>query len=131
MGLKCGGSLSGDAVSVNCSLSSVSGPDGDQILQVYHRASSGVIGAIGGAHPVPQSALVGYSRVFLPAGTVLGVDFGLSMVKALALVDGTGASVLYPGVHYLDVWDGGANNVTVSVEVTGPQRVVKRPPVPQ
>jgi len=131
--VKCttSGGGNSDALTVTCLVSSTAGPDGDQILQVYHRAPADVIGRIGGSHPVPLSTLVGFQRISLPAGSTVPVDMTLSVAQALSLVDNTGASVLYPGLHFLDVWDGSANNVTLSVEVPGPSAlIVKRPPVP-
>lgn len=103
---------------------------------MYHRASPDVIDRIAGAHPVPLSTLVGFARTALPAGGSSDVGFSLSAAAALSLVDATGARVLYPGLHFLDVWDGGANNVTLAVEVPGgggggaAPRVVRRPPLP-
>lgn len=133
LGVKCssGGGVTNDMITVNCTVSSLSGPDGDQILQVYHRASSDVIGRIGGQHPVPLSTLVGFSRFVLPSGGSVPVGFTLNATSSLSLVDATGASVLYPGTHFLDVYDGSANNVTLSVSVAGSDVViVKRPPLP-
>lgn len=55
--------------------------------------------------------------------------------EALKLVDETGASVLYPGLHFLDVSDGGNFNTSIAIEVPGAVSagkglVVKRPPLP-
>lgn len=111
----------GDAIQVSCgiSTSSASNPAGDQVLMVYHRVSSDIIARIGASHPVPLSTLVDFQRVTVPSGVVTGLpaSFTLDAPTALSLVDATGASVLYQGLHYLDVWDGGANNVTIAIEV--------------
>ena len=127
-----------DDIQISCNVTSVAGPDGDQILQVYHRASADVIGRIGGAHPVPLLTLVGFERFAVPAGaTVSGgaASFQLRASEALALIDETGASVLYPGLHFLDVSDGGNFNQTIAIEVpgavgAGKGLVVRRPPLP-
>ena len=138
------------SIGINCTLTPVSGPAGDQVLMVYHRASSDVIARIGGAHPVPLSTLRDFGRAALPAADGSGSSGGdvpfswtLPAATALALIDGQGASVLYAGIHYLDVWDGsdGNNNVTLAVEVpmmmpttaTEQQQqrwVLRRPPPP-
>jgi len=45
-------------------------------------------------------------------------------------VNEDGATVLYPGTHFLDVSDGGVANVTIAVVLEGVDVVVKRPPRP-
>ena len=65
-------------------------------------------------------------------GAAAAVSISLTASAALSLVEASGARVLYPGLHFLDVWDGGANNVTLAVEVPGgageAPRVVRQPP---
>jgi beta-D-xylosidase 4 len=135
VGLACTGGWAGipgaSAVTVSCNLTSTAGPAGDQILQVYHRASGDIIGRVGGAHPVPLLTLVDFARTPLGAGVTAPVSFTLDGPTALSLVDEKGASVLYQGLHFLDVWDGGANNVTISVQVPteAGNRVLKQPPI--
>lgn len=129
--LACEGAFAGDDVLLACNVTSTAGPAGDQVLTVYHRASADVIARVAGAHPVPLSTLVAFERVTVPAGATVGVAVRVPAARALALTDASGASVLYPGLHWLDVWDGGANNVTVALEApTRAALVVKRPPTP-
>jgi xylan 1,4-beta-xylosidase len=111
------------SLDINCTLTPTAGPAGDQVLMVFHRPGDDVVARIGGAHPVPLASLRDFGRAALPAaGGGGGVPFTWSLpaATALALTDGTGASVLYAGTHYLDVWDGGANNVTIAVELPFP-----------
>jgi len=114
-------------ISVACNVSSTSGPDGEQVLQVFHRASPEVIGRVNGSHPVPLKALVGFERFSLSAGATVPVLFELDRGSALGLVDAQGSRVEYAGLHLLDVWDGGSNNVTLQVEAPE-DRVLAVPP---
>ena len=118
-----------DPINLNCNITSVAGPTGDQILMVFHRASVDVVTRIGGKHPVPLSELVEFARIAdVPSGGVTPVSFTLSASKALNLVNEDGATVMYPGLHYVDVWDGGQNNVTLSIEWPGNEPAVLRSP---
>ena len=130
----CAGAIepASGAIAVQCNVSNAAGsPEGDQVLLVFHRASADVIARIGAAHPVPLASLVAFERLSLPAGGAATAAFRLHASESLALVDATGASVLYPGLHFLDVWDGGAFNATISIEVPGnAPAVIKRPPPP-
>ena len=118
-----------EALVVACNVTSTSGPDGDQVLHVFHRASPDVIARVHGAHPIPLSTLRDVTRVAVPAGATIPVTFSLVASDALSLVDASGARVLYPGAHFLDVFDGSANNITLVVQapVAAPV-VVARPP---
>jgi hypothetical protein len=82
---------------------------------------------------IPLSSLAGFDRVSVGSGgDMVQVKIELLASKALTLVDETGASVLYPGLHFIDVWDGSpSNNITIPIEVPGGSegRVVKRPPL--
>ena len=130
----CAGAIdpASGVIGVQCNISNAAGsPDGDQVLLVFHRASADVIARIGAAHPVPLASLVAFDRFSLPAGGAATAAFSLRASESLALVDASGASVLYQGLHYLDVWDGGAFNATIAIEVPGSSTVVRRPPLPQ
>ncbi len=126
----CAGSGAGTGtLSVACNVTSAAGPDGDQVLQVFHRASPAVIGRVAGAHPVPLLTLRDVARFALPAGATVAVAFSLPEAPALALVNSTGARNAYAGEHFLDVWDGGMNNVTLTFTM-GADTVVAVPPTP-
>ena len=116
-------------LTVACNATSLSGPDGDQVLQVFHRASPGIIARVAGAHPVPLLTLRDVARFALPAGATAAVIFSLPEGPALALVNATGARNALAGVHFFDVWDGGANNVTLTFTVAA-DSVVAVPPMP-
>jgi len=128
--LACGGGLQADDLVLACNISCGS-PGGDQVLTVFHRVSPDIVARIAGAHPVPLLTLVAFDRVAVPAGATVAVQLRAPAARALALVEATGASVIYPGLHFFDVWDGAANNVTVAVQSpTADTLVVKRPPLP-
>ena len=126
----CAGSGAGTGtLAVACNVTSVSGPDGDQVLQVFHRASPAVIARVAGAHPVPLLTMRDVARFALPAGATVGVAFSLPEGPSLALVNATGARNALAGDHFIDVWDGGANNVTLTFTLAA-DSVVAVPPVP-
>ena len=121
-----------DSITISCNSSITSGPDGDLVLMAFHRPSSDVIGRIGSSHPIPLSSLAGFDRISIRSGGgLVQVNIDLLASKALTLVDNTGASVLYPGLHFIDIWGGGSvNNITIAVQVPeGMGRIVKKPPM--
>jgi beta-glucosidase-like glycosyl hydrolase len=141
-GLQCalqGGSGSGStaaggaAVAIACNVTLDSGSRaGDEVLTVFHRPGSDVVGRVGGAHPLPLRALRDFARVSLPGqpGSSVQVDFALVLNSSLTFNNEVGAQVLYPGTHFLDVWNGNTNNVTLTVTLTGDVVVVSAPPLP-
>ncbi len=132
LALNCSGSGSGSGtLALACTVATAAGPAGDQVLQVYHRPSPGVVARVAGAHPLPLRSMRAVTRVAVPgvgAGAV-PVAFELAEGATLGLVNATGARLLYAGVHFLDVWDGSVNNVTLSFTVAE-DGVVSVPPVP-
>lgn len=105
------------------------GPAGDEVLMVFHRPGADVVALVNGAHPLPQLALRNFTRLSLPVGGVQEFVFELALNKSLAYVNEAGATVLYAGTHYLDVFNGNTNNATVSIDVTATQ-VIRTPPLP-
>jgi hypothetical protein len=131
----------GQAIQLRCSVSNVAGPDGDEVLMVYHRPSGEVVGRVAGAHPLPLKSLVAFDRVSVAAGATASVSFLLDPRDVLPFVDATGSSVLYQGAHFLDVSNGNGVNETFMVVWPGAERedgngvdsgvlVVRQPPVP-
>ena len=119
-------------VHISCNISNVFGPDGDEVLLVFHRPSAATVARVAGAHPLPLRALVGFERVSVAAGAAAPVNFEISVAEALAFVNEDGASVLYPGLHFLDVSNGNGANVTIPVVLEAPRAVtVKSPPRPR
>lgn len=125
----CSGGLSPDRTTIQlaCNVSNTAGPDGDEVIMAFHRPSAGVVGLVGGRHPLPLSALVGFERVSVPAGGTAAVALSLPAPAALAFVNEEGASVLYQGTHYIDMSNGNGFNQTVAVEVATTE-VVRAPP---
>lgn len=135
LNLVCSGGYSPNSdyqlIDIDCSITSLTGPDGDQILQIYHRVSNDIINRINNSHPIPLTKLVEFERYAVPAGSTLNVTITVYTEQVLSLIDESGATVLYPGLHYLDVWDGSNNNVTVSIETpTNKKRIITQPPLP-
>jgi hypothetical protein len=126
-----GGVPAGGSVAVNCTVTHTGGPGGDEVLLVMHRPGPDVVARVGGAHPLPLAALRDFQRVSVGAGGAGSVAFALSVNASLAYTNEVGAQVLYPGTHYVDVWNGNTENVTLAVEVTGDAAVtVSAPPLP-
>jgi xylan 1,4-beta-xylosidase len=122
-------------VSLSCNVTNAAGPDGDEVLLVYHRPSGDIVGRVAGAHPLPLKSLVAFERVSVTAGATASVNFNLDPATVLPFVNDVGASVLYAGQHFLDVSNGNGVNVTFSVEWPGREgewkTVVRQPPVPR
>ena len=107
---------------------------GDEILMVYHRAGDDVRAVVGGAHPVPLRSLRDFARLsdLVPgAATATASAFAFGPAD-LALVNATGAKILYPGTHYLEVSPRPpAAPFTLTVTVTGAASPVgPAPPLP-
>ena len=118
LALGCDGGVVADgSVSVACNVTSTAGPDGDQVLHVYHRVGADVVALVAGAHPIPIRSLVAATRLAVPAGATRAAAFSLVASDALFLTTADGGRATYKGTHFLDVWDGAANNVTITIVV--------------
>jgi beta-D-xylosidase 4 len=113
-----GGLVNASAIMLSCDCTSTAGPDGDQVLHVYHRVGGDVVARVGGAHPIPRSTLVDFTRFALPAGATQTVTFLIDPALALSLVNITGGNTQYAGTHFLDVFDGSSNNETVTITLS-------------
>jgi hypothetical protein len=132
--LACGGSLAPGAAAarVACNVTNLAGPDGDEVLMLFHRPSAATVARVAGAHPLPLSALVDFARVAVAAGRSATVTFELGVADTLSFTNEDGARALYPGMHFVDVFDGSAN-VTIALVLETPGDavvVVRRPPRP-
>lgn len=130
--ISCSGGLSPDrsVVALSCNISNTAGPDGDEVLMAFHRPSAGVVALVDGRHPLPLSTLVGFQRVSVPAGTTRTAAIVLPVYASLTFVNEVGASVLYPGTHFVDVRNGNGFNQTIAIELAT-STVVRAPPLPQ
>ena len=122
-------------VQIGCNVSNTAGPDGDEVLMVYHRPSPAIVGRVAGSHPLPLRALVDFERVSVAARAVGAVAFSIPVAEALSFVNEDGATVLYPGTHFLDVSNGNGVNITIAVvfeSAAGSSNavIVKAPPKP-
>ena len=127
----CSGGLSPDrsVIALACNVSCTKGPDGDEVLMAFHRPSSGVVGLVGGRHPLPLSALVGFVRVSVPAGGVSVASLTLPSAASLSFVNEAGASALYAGTHFIDVSNGNGFNQTFAIDVASTE-ILRTPPRP-
>jgi len=105
---------------------------GDEILLVYHRASPGVRASVAAVHPVPTYSLRNFARLDNVSSIEQVHNSGFAVDPLdLALVNGEGASVLHPGIHFVDVSPRPpARNWTLTVNVTGHEPVVLSAPPP-
>ena len=120
--------LVGGVVDIGCNVTHAGGRGGDEVLMVFHRPGADVIARVGGAHPLPLSALRDFARVAVGAGGEAGVGFSLRASAALAFTNAEGGQAVYEGTHYLDVWNGNTENVTVTVQVSAADAGVTRVP---
>jgi beta-glucosidase len=128
----CVGGFTDDAkqtITINCSVEHESGPAGDEVLMVFHRPSSDVISFVDGAHPLPLSALRDFDRVTVEDGGKQYVSFELATELALSFTNKMGAQALYPGRHFLDIWNGNSQNTTISLTVTTAGTQIVRAPL--
>ncbi len=90
--------------------------DGDEVLQVYHRASRLLRETL--THPVPLRSLIEFERVFVPAHTssVIKVEFLIPLFK-LGLTDITGSKVLYAGSHEILITNGVKSDIVFTVYI--------------
>lgn len=124
-------------VTIQCSSSFVGSPagltSGDEILLAVHRVGSDVIAAVGGRHPVPRGSLRGFERLSLSAGGG-AAESAFSLAAAdFALVDNSGAAVLYPGTHFLEVRPrapGAPFSLQVAITGSAPVVLSQPPPLP-
>jgi beta-D-xylosidase 4 len=123
----------GDAgtVTIDCNVTHARGPAGDEVLMLFHRPGADVVAKVGGAHPLPLLSLRDFTRLSVPVGNVVGASFTLPLNKSFAYVNQDGASVLYSGTHFIDVYNGNTENVTLTVNIAGDDaRVIRAPPRP-
>ena len=118
-------------LNITCEVFNTAGPDGDEVLMVFHRPSASIIGRVNGAHPLPLAHLVGFERISVAAGARQSVAFALDVSEALVFINEDGASALYPGLHFVDVINGNGLNITLEFELeAGAARLVRVPPRP-
>ena len=101
---------------VHCGVTHLSGPPGDEVVQVYHIPPAG----LKVDHPLPIKRLIGFERVHLPAASSAPVSVSFNITtNDLRLVDKSGGSSLYPGAHGLQIWlgHGAPANLTAVVHV--------------
>jgi hypothetical protein len=110
------------AYTVTCTVEHLTGPAGDEIIQLYHIPPAG----LKVDHPLPIKRLIGFERVHLPAAKKVEQVFKLTL-EDLRLTDKAGGQSLYPGDHTLEIWLGHAAPVnltaTVSFATTEAERV--------
>lgn len=85
--------------SIVCAVKNLGALGGDEVLQVYHKATS--IGSVD--HPVPLRALIDFTRLHVEAGAETTADFTITPDRSLALVDKSGNRTLYAGTHEIIV----------------------------
>eukprot|EP00759_Apiculatamorpha_spiralis_P036763 PhF_6_TR37047/c0_g1_i2/m.54220/K15920/XYL4; beta-D-xylosidase 4 len=100
-------SCSAEQFKVTCNVCNVVGMvPADEVIMVFHRAGEHIRRNISGSHPVPAKQLIEFERVTLPAtGSCQTVSFKLSH-DMFGMTTQTGARVVYPGEHYVDVTNG-------------------------
>lgn len=87
-----------DKVSLQVSVKNVGAKDGSEVIVVYSRPPKGIVGT-----PIKQ--VIGFERVFVPAGASQNVNFELDACKSFNLVDAAGYNLLPSGSHTIEVGD--------------------------
>ena len=98
---------------VHCQVEHISGPAGDEVVQVYHVPPAG----LKVDHPLPFKRLIAFDRVHLPASSAkVSLVFNITS-EDLRLTDKAGGQSLYPGTHTISIWmgHGQAQNLTLVV----------------
>jgi hypothetical protein len=108
------GAGSGD-YGFSCLVSNTGSVVGDEVVQVYHSVSAAIKASAG--HPVPIKRLVQFDRVTLAPGTAATITFTVTK-KQLELINNSGESVLYPGVHTLTFTRGHGQPVAIPLTIT-------------
>ena len=127
----------GNAVTLSCNVTHLTGPAGDEVLMVFHRPGADIIAAVGDTHPLPLSALRDFERIAVSStgnnAAAVPVTFNINANSSLCFTNQVGAQILYAGTHYLDIWNGNSNNITIAITVTTPgdsPLVINAPPLP-
>ncbi len=120
LSLACNSTFSGSAAGLT---------SGDEILLLVHRAGADVVAAA--PHPVPRGTLRAFERIPLSAGGgAVGTAFSLGAAD-FALITDSGAAVVYPGTHFVDVSPRAPGSpFTLQVTLTGSAPVVLSQPPP-
>jgi len=120
----CTGKTASGTTSISCVVTNNGTRDGDEILQVYHRAGDDV--RKGANHPVPARSLVDFGRYHLTMGEKANANFEIPNTK-LVLTNQLGDKILYAGSHYLDITNGVNPSVSVLVTITQNETVEQAP----
>lgn len=75
--------------------------DGGEVVIVYSKPPEGIVGT-------HAKKVIGFERIFVPAGGSKMMKLKFNACKSLAIVDSTGYSILPSGVHTIMVGDGAA-----------------------
>ena len=90
---------SDSGLSFMCIIENTGTVAGDEVLLVYHSVGDQIRKTIGDAHPVPFKDLCEFTRVSLPAGKKVQVEFTLDTQQAATITTQDGSQKLYPGQH--------------------------------
>jgi len=97
--IKCSdGEMMSDSNMYTCEVRNAGPFDGEEVVQLYHKAPASV--RRNAKHPVPLKQLVDFERVFVKAGESVEVKFEVES-KSLRLTDENGHRKLYSGSHLL------------------------------
>jgi beta-glucosidase-like glycosyl hydrolase len=107
--------LHAGAFTISCTVLNTGSRDGDEVLQVYHRASSGLRSQL--THPAPIRALVGFQRSSVSAAPGYKAVKMTVPLERLVLTNNNGDKVLYAGTHELLVTNGVQEDIVFSVNV--------------
>ena len=92
--------------------------EGDQVLMLFHfpRTYAETLRDLALGTPLPQRKLMAFKRISLPAQASADVTFSVT-AESLGLVDNSGDTHLFAGMHELRVWQGNGAYISRDVQV--------------
>uniref|UniRef100_A0A7S0H9J7 Fibronectin type III-like domain-containing protein n=2 Tax=Amorphochlora amoebiformis TaxID=1561963 RepID=A0A7S0H9J7_9EUKA len=101
--------------SYTCQVENLGPYDGEEVVQLYHKAPSDLVGHV--YHPVPIKRLIDFQRVFVKSGQSVEVKFDINLSQQLRVTDANGKKRMYGGLHRLLFTNGVVQATELEVRV--------------
>merc|ERR1712232_928384 len=110
-----------DSIQLQVTLSNTGSRDGDEVVFIFHQPL--VVDAKGS---LPTKQLIAFERATLAKSASTQISFTIS-ASQLGLVDNSGSTLLFPGLHALLVSRGHGAVLSCSVTVQGQVPIMIKP----